>query len=106
LEIQSFSYVILVAILGMGIVFVFLWFLSGLMTFLRSSLGRTRNEPGPSAAGAAGSIGTAKSGVPGWIIAAVVAFTELESSEAAPVASPWVAPGRRPGQGETKGVTV
>ncbi len=74
---------LIVAVLGMGVVFVFLVFLSAMMAALTSASGRrntsrdAREEPG----GAGG---------PGWIAAATAAYLAAEQTAAGrPSAAAW-----------------
>ena len=66
-----------VAVLGMGVVFVFLVFLSAMMAALTAASGRRETvqdvpeEPSPNSAGA---------GSPGWIAAATAAYLAAEQA--------------------------
>jgi len=113
MNVESFSYTVITAILGMSVVFVFLWVLSLLMSGIKLAFGEKPQKNG-SAGNAAitadirtgprtgGSTVLSETGVPGWVLAAVATYLieeELESQRSAeawaprPIAStePWVA---------------
>ena len=83
---------LVVAVLGMGVVFVFLVFLSAMMAALTAASGRRETaqdaleEPAPNPAGA---------GSPGWIAAATAAYLAAERAAASlpaagmPSAAAW-----------------
>lgn len=92
MDITAYSYVIVVAALGMGIVFVFLWMLSGLMTLIRRVFsdgpGQTTRIESPSELDA-GAPPLAYQGN-NWIVASVVAYLEAEQLDQASDPGPWV----------------
>ena len=65
---------LVVAVLGMGVVFVFLVFLSAMMAALTANAGRREAEDAP----AASAPEPAGAGSPGWIAAATVAYLAAE----------------------------
>ena len=67
---------LVVAVLGMGVVFVFLVFLSAMMAALTANAGRREAEDAP----AASAPEPAGAGSPGWIAAATAAYLAAEQS--------------------------
>ncbi len=95
----TMAYVVLVAVVGMLVVFGFLLLLSFLMTVIKRIMGdreqrgapaadlpTLRTKPGPSTSGAR------SGGVPAWVVAAVAAFVSEENESR--TATPWIE-GRR-----------
>jgi len=109
MNVETFSYTVITAILGMSVVFVFLWVLSLLMSGIKLAFGEKPQKNGAvgstivgADARTSGSTLPSKAGVPGWVLAAVATYLieeELESQRSAeawaprPIAStePWVA---------------
>lgn len=88
MQVESYTYTVLAAAMGMAIVFLFLWFLSGVMTILRRSMDRSPEaeaKPRTEEQTTARDDETSE-----WIVAAVVAFLDAEARDAAPEAAPWV----------------
>ena len=97
MSIEHYGYVILVAVIGMAIVFAFLAILSLLMSAIRAVVGRERppaetpnnTSPVPETPAV---IETA----PTWLLAAAAALVELENARQRPDPLPWVSDrGRR-----------
>ena len=92
---QSYGYVILVALIGMGIVFVFLTILSLLMTAIQSVF-RERDGAQATPLSAAPEDSESDELVPvqyrgnRWLIAAVAAYLDLEELDSRSDPSPWV----------------
>jgi len=92
MDIDSYGYVILVAALGMGIVFVFLWFLSGLMSLIKRVFGdsdvprKVVDKIEPVLADAAPLAYRGHN----WLIAAAVAYLEAEQFDQSSDPAPWV----------------
>jgi Na+-transporting methylmalonyl-CoA/oxaloacetate decarboxylase gamma subunit len=97
-NVENFSYVLVVAALGMAVVFLFLWFLSGLMTLIRRMFGeRTTSGKVERKAAGADAHGSTDGGAQSeWILAAAVAFLEAEAADAKADPSAWVS-GRESG---------
>ena len=77
---------LVVAVLGMGVVFVFLVFLSAMMAALTANAGRREAEDAP----AASAPEPAGAGSPGWIAAATAAYLAAEQSATRmPSAAAW-----------------
>ena len=85
MDISAYGYVIIAAVLGMAIVFLFLWFLSGLMSLIRRVF--SEREPAGAPSGGAAIPEEADR----WLVAAAVAFLEAEERDRAPDPTPWVA---------------
>ena len=92
MDIDSYGYVVLVAGLGMAIVFLFLWFLSGLMSLIQVMFGgRERNLGDPESALAVHKPTTRSARQERvWVIAAAAAFLEAERTDKKSVPGPWV----------------
>ncbi|TVR03695.1 MAG: hypothetical protein EA403_06565 [Spirochaetaceae bacterium] len=104
---QVFSFSLLAAGLGMGVVFLFLGILSVLMTAIKRLFGEADSAPnstaaagGKKSAGGAqsgagdqraseGPAGSDPAGLPDWVTAAVVAFVMEEQNEFQRSASAW-----------------
>lgn len=96
---EAYGYVVLVAILGMSIVFLFLWFLSGIMSAIKLIFG-VREHPGTAGVTTTDepARGLAKHDDQTWIIATVTAFLDAEERERASDPGPWIA--GRPAHGD------
>ena len=101
MSIENYGYVILVAVIGMAIVFAFLAVLSLLMSVIRAVFGReprapeTPSNPSPAPETAAAETfapetAAAADKAPTWVLAAAVAFVELEKVRLRPDPLPWV----------------
>ncbi len=91
MDIESYGYVVLVAGLGMTIVFLFLWFLSGLMSLIKILFGDREGSPQPQeqelvAPGEAPPVAYRGKN---WVIAAAVAFLEAEQLDQSSDPGPW-----------------
>ena len=96
MNIEHYAYVLVVAGIGMGIVFVFLSILSLLMSAIRMAFRERRNNSQPSPSGVPASTTPVVSGAPtGWLVAAVAAYLQIEKSGRTPDPKPWVV-GRTP----------
>ena len=92
MDIGSYGYVLLVAALGMAIVFLFLWFLSGLMSLIKRLFddgpARTRRKTEAQ--------DTPLQSTPvafrgnNWLVAAATAFLEAELLDQSSDPGPWV----------------
>ena len=89
---SAFIYVILVAALGMGIVFLFLWFLSGVMSLIKRVFGEREQLPRPVKNEALQTLGEAPIAYRGnnWLIAAVAAYLEAEQLDQSSDPGPWI----------------
>jgi sodium pump decarboxylase gamma subunit len=95
--IEHYGYVILVAVIGMAIVFAFLAILSLLMSAIRAVFGREhRPAEAPSNASPVPETAAVIETAPTWLLAAAVALIELEKARPRPDPLPWVSDrGRR-----------
>jgi Na+-transporting methylmalonyl-CoA/oxaloacetate decarboxylase gamma subunit len=106
MNIESFGYAMLTAVVGMAIVFLFLVVLSLLMVVIRALFNDKPEQPstaespgrGTAADGGAGRSGPpvashaadqTDNGVPRWAIAAALAYLSEEEREYAPRATGW-----------------
>ncbi len=92
MDIDSYGYVVLVAGLGMAIVFLFLWFLSGLMSLITKLFGDRERNPQRREQESAAPNGATPIAYRGknWVIAAAVAFLEAEHLDHSSDPGPWV----------------
>ena len=92
---EPYTYVILVALVGMAIVFVFLTILSLLMTAIRAAFHERAGAPAPTAEESAkkGDADEVPLQYQGnrWLIAAVAAYLDLEELDSRSDPAPWVA---------------
>ncbi len=91
---EVLSYSVVVAILGMAVVFGFLWFLSVLMSTIKAMFGERPQRDDPERAE---SPSTPKrpatesvDGVPQWVLAAVAAYVIEEELDAQRSAEAWI----------------
>ncbi len=91
MDIESYGYVVLVAGLGMAIVFVFLWFLSGLMSLIKIVFGGEDRGPLQQKQESVAPNGAPPVAYRGknWVIAAAVAFLEAEQLDQSSDPGPW-----------------
>ena len=103
MNVEAYSYVVVAALVGMGVVFVFLIILSVLMVVIRFFFDGTAEERaaarrGPvrdeAAGDTSGGVGagadvTDSSGVPRWAVAGALAYLTAEEREYAPRSSGW-----------------
>lgn len=91
MDINSYGYVILVAGLGMAIVFLFLWLLSGLMSLIKivfGGEGRVPRQQKQESVALNEAVPVAYRGK-NWVIAAAVAFLEAEALDQSSDPTPW-----------------
>lgn len=87
MSIESFSYTLLTAGVGMGLVFLFLGALSLLMLVIRIAFDR---KPRTAADTANGSASRSTPETPPWAIVAAVAYLMEEANDSIPHAQHWV----------------
>ena len=97
MSIEHYGYVILVAVIGMAIVFAFLAILSLLMSAIRAIFGREqRPAENPSNTSPVPETPAVVETAPTWLLAAAVAIVGLEKARQRPDPLPWVSDrGRR-----------
>lgn len=113
MNVEAYSYVVVAALVGMGVVFFFLIILSLLMVVIRfffdrpaadraagrwsSAGGRTGDVPsGDTAVGTSGGANVTDShGVPRWAVAGALAYLAAEEREYAPRSGGWTQRGQR-----------
>jgi Na+-transporting methylmalonyl-CoA/oxaloacetate decarboxylase gamma subunit len=112
-NVEAYSYVVVAALVGMGVVFFFLIILSVLMVVIRFFFDRSAGDRAAArrssaadrtggglsgdavAAGSGGADVTDSHGVPRWAVAGALAYLAAEEREYAPRSGGWTQRGQR-----------
>ncbi len=103
MNVESYSYVLVTAVVGMGVVFFFLVFLSVMMHVIRRifdtpapgvKAGRTAARSGGTEETETGGDSVDSHGIPHWVVAGALAYILVEEQEYTPHAGIWTQRGQ------------